>query len=258
MTAWNYQPYQGIPSQLLDQLANVPSKNAAGLNALSNSRLFPQLDQTIQKLSDAQRQKQLIQKLSMAMQNASLPQQGPQMLGGQQPPTSGMGAPSGQDSSQILGTLMQMDPSGDLVQKLVAQRMGLNQTPMNPLQLSEITKNEALAKKYSQSPTSGSSQGGWRSIQTKDGSIYMYNENTGERQQVKGPSSPPPPKPVNPVPAAALDVKVQQDNQNSGSILDRLFGFSKPITNPLKPNNGLTPQEQEEYDRLHAKFGDQQ
>ena len=120
-----------------------------------------------------------------------------------------------------------------------------------------------LKWKMSQNPQAktGGTQGGWRAIQGRDGSAYLYNEGTGETRPIKGPMPPPPPKPMSPVPAAALDVKTQQLNNAQIPFWQKLMGMTPPIQNPLKPKQeqgGLTPQEQADLDRLNKKFGGQQ
>jgi hypothetical protein len=268
-------PFDFTPKDLtplLQQMIDIKANRWPG----AVQQGFQGVNAAVSGITERDRQKQLIQKLAMAMQNYNQPQQGPQMPtgpaiqgpqgyvppnqgpnssaipSGQYPmpqnPSSGMGAPTGQKSSEIIGLLMQMDPHGELVQKLIAQRMGLNQPPpLNPLQQSQMGLNQAktdLLRRGIDKP--GLNQGGWRAIQGRDGSAYLYNESNGEVRPIKGPMAPPPPKPVNPVPAAALDVKTQQINASGAPWYKKLLGQTPPIVNPLsqKGTQGVPQQGQ--------------
>lgn len=60
------------------------------------------------------------------------------------PPSSGIGGPAQDNTQQIQSLLMQYDPEGTIKQMMAARN------PPNPLQLSEIAKNYAEAKKAGQ------------------------------------------------------------------------------------------------------------
>lgn len=217
---------QKIDPQLLQQIVQSGQNSGWG-------PVVSQIGDAIQKGIKQKQQQAALQQLIQGMGT-------PQTQG--QPPTAGVGgfnqnAPpqtsgyppfNGMDPVKLLGLLAKSDPQGaqELVGKLIQQKM---QGPN--------VRDQYLQWKMSQQPQTktGSGQGSWRMIQTRDGSAYMYNESTGETKPIKGPMAPPAPKPVNPVPAAALDVKVQQANQGTGSFLDRLFSSPKPIVNPLNP-----------------------
>ena len=221
-----------------------------------------------QQRREHNQQRDLVKKLAMQMQNYNQPQQGPQMPtgpaiqgpqgyappnqgpnstavpAGQYPmpqnPTSGMGAPNSGGASEILGTLIKMDPSGELVQKLIAQRMGLNQP--DALQQSEIVKNQALAKRYSmgpqQKPTNPLDDA------FKQVRIQALQKLMNRQSQ---------PKPPNPVPAQALDLRAQIANNQQAPWYKKL-GFAggiKPVkVNPIKgqsiPSNDVSSMTDEQ------------
>jgi hypothetical protein len=244
MTAPPFGFQQQINSELLSQLAHSGDNSGWGpvVNELMGS---------VQKGTENYRKKQLLNKLAMAMQNYGQPQQGPPAPAGppiqgpqgyappnqgpnssaipagqtpmQQNPTSGIGAPTGQGSSEIMGLLMQANP--EMAQKLVAAKMGLGQEPMNPLQQSEIVKNEALAKKLGM-PTQP------RPTNPIDDALKMQRIKALQALMARQSQ----PKPPNPVPAAALDVRTQIAN-NAQAPWWKKLGFGgglKPVTNPLK------------------------
>jgi hypothetical protein len=149
----------------------------------------------------------------------------------QQNPTSGMGAPTGQDSSQLIGTLIQMDPSGELVQKLIAQRLGLN----NPdqLQQSEIAKNQAMAKRYSMPPQQ-------KPTNPLDDALKQQRIKAIQAL-ISRQGQPKPPAPVNPVQAARLQFDVDKANRPGffDSIMPSMFK-KPPLKNPLNSQSSPT------------------
>ena len=66
MPGWNYQPYQGINPQLLQMMAQQPSKNAMNLNALMQG-LGPGLQQGSNNMIQAMIQKNMINRLMQQM-----------------------------------------------------------------------------------------------------------------------------------------------------------------------------------------------
>ena len=244
-----YQP-QTISPELISGLINQKAKGAEGINAFNQSNFFPQLNQAIQTIGQRNKQKQQQAAHQQLIQGMGTPQtQG-------QPPTAGVGgfnqnAPpqtsgyppfNGMDPVKLLGLLAKSDPQGaqELVEKMIQQKM---QGPN--------VRDQYLQWKMSQQPQTktGSGQGGWRMIQTRDGSAYLYNESTGETKPIKGPMAPPAPKPVRPnYDPQKLDVKVQEDNAKNASALDpilQMLGLPrKPkIVNPLQQNQTGVPQQ---------------
>lgn len=262
-----YNP-QGVPEAVLQGLINRKSPKAAGLEGFLNSGFFPQLGQTIQQMGQNEQKKKKqdqLQQLLQAMRTQGAPQQGPQMPAGPpiqgpagytppgagpsavpagqapmpQNPTSGMGAPAQDNSDRIKQLMMAYDPQGSME----AMQKQMFPAAMNPLQQSQADYYKAKTGALQKGPQSmrGGGQGGWRAIQDRDGSAYLYNEGTGETRQIRGPM---PPKPGNPVPAAALDVKTQIANNTQAPWWKKLLGQTPPIQNPLQQQASVPQQGQ--------------
>jgi hypothetical protein len=177
----------------------------------------------------------ILQQLQPQQGPPTPPQQGPQLPGQSfPPPQSGMGAQQPSiDPKQLIAGL---GPQG--VQQLVQQRM----TPppqMNPLQMSEIAKNQALAQRYSQPPQAKLTNP--IDDELKRARIQALQKLMARQSQ---------PKPPSPVPAAALDVAVQKANaglqsrwpwQKAPLITNPLKGKTVPQTSPEA--QGLTDEE---------------
>lgn len=104
---------------------------------------------TIGQAVQDQKKRQVLQQLVQAMKQQGQPMQGPQLPGvgmtpGVRPPSSGMGAPSPDNSAQINSLAMQYDPKA-MIQHLAEMQM-------NPLQKSEISHNNAMTAATAQKP----------------------------------------------------------------------------------------------------------
>lgn len=261
-----------FPFEMFMQAQDRKNQNAKQMNQdiAGLGQGLGQAAGSIGQMVQEHKKKQVLNQLLAAMSQQGAPQQGPQMSGvgplpqGTQgptiPPTSGMGAP-GQDNTALMKSLItQYNPD----YAIKAQADQLFQPGLNPLQQSEAAKNNAMAHYYETGKGS-----------VEDTVDVFYNPSMKEVSPVQTPGSVPfkvkrgslgslltkPPKPptINPVQAAALDVKVQQDNSQNVPFLKRIFGGgAPPIINPLNPKKKtgeLTPQEQAEYDQLKAKYG---
>lgn len=110
MPDWNQAQYQGINPGLLQQLVNMPSKNAAGINALSQG-VFGDSNQhgamgSLQNMIQKQQQQKSLQQLMQSLQGGG--GQGQQSM--MQQPGGGMPNPMAQSMGQ--NTTMMNDPLG--------------------------------------------------------------------------------------------------------------------------------------------------
>lgn len=159
--------------QMYQDMAGIGQSLGQGMNAIG---------QAVQE----KKKRDVLNQLMQAMRSQGAPQQGPQMPGSGQTPTSGMGAP-GQDNSQLINSLMmQYDPT-----------TAMSRMP-TPLQQSEIAKNNAMAQRYSQGGP------GSKSV----GTLYR-NSATGEMTD-------------DPVQAGGPEWKAYKTTQ--GDVLNKLAG----------------------------------
>ena len=279
-----YQP-QGVPESIISGLINRRSKGAEGLNQFNQSNFFPALQQMTQQIAQAnQKQKQqqaLAGIMAQLQQNPGGAQQGPQMPtgpaiqgpqgyappnqgpnssavpAGQSPmprnPSSGMGAApqpfNGIDPKQLIQAL------GPNAVNQMIQQMMTPPTPMNPLQNSQIGLNQAKTNLLNRPPQQ-------KMTNPLDDAIKQKRlEMMGllmRKAQMQGQ-----PKPPNPVPAAALDVRTQIANNQQAPWYKKM-GFAgglKPVTNPLKgqkvPASSTSDMSDEELMRLATQDDNQ-
>lgn len=243
-----YNP-QGVPEAVLQGLINRKSPKAAGLEGFLNSGFFPQLGQTIQQMGQNEQKKKKqdqLQQLLQAMRTQGAPQQGPQMPAGPpiqgpagytppgagssavpagqapmpQNPTSGMGAPAQDNSDRIKQLMMAYDPQGSME----AMQKQMFPAVMNPLQQSEIAKNQALTKRYSMPPQQKTPNPTDEALkQARIEAIQALLSRQGQ---------PKPPKPIDPVAAARLQFEV--DKANAGNQSRWPWQKAPVLKNPLQ------------------------
>ena len=172
-------------------------------------------------------------------------------------PQSGMGGPPQDNSQQLKGLLMQADPKGVMGQ-MEGQLFPPAPSPMNPLQQTQMGLNQAKTSALNRGPQP-------KPVNPLDDAIKQKRlEMIGllmKKAQMQSQ-----PKPPNPVPAAALDVRTQIANNQQAPWYKKLgFGGGlKPVVNPLagksvpQQQQGLTPEEQAEYNSLMNEVGDGQ
>ena len=185
-----------------------------------------------------QKKKQaLMQQIVQAIKTQGAPQQGPPMpdqqgpqMPGQSfpPPSSGIGGPAQDNTQQMKGLLMQADPQGMMSQV----ENQLFKPGLNPLQMSEIAKNEALTRKLGMPPQAKPTNP--LDDELKRVRILALHKLMNRQSQ---------PKPVNPVPAEALDLRAQIANNQQAPWYKKL-GFAgglKPVKVNTTPGKPVSP-----------------
>lgn len=146
----------GDPIQAFLQAAQAKNQNRE--NMYQNIAGIGQgLGQGLASIGDiigAAKKKQIMDQISQAMATQGAPNQGPALPGqgmmkGMPAPASGIGGPANDNSQLLKSLLMKADPQG----AMSAMEGSMFPTPMNPLQQSEIAKNQAESAYYKTKPS---------------------------------------------------------------------------------------------------------